>query len=117
MPDILPPLTIPEVLTRRTLPARQSVDYHLSVSRPGHPLPGAPYRATFFAVGLCRAGSIELKADLDYHLVTSNSLVLLGPEVLRQWQQQSADYYNEAVFFTEAFFTEPYTDPTLLAKP
>ena len=86
------------------------------MSRPGELLPVAPYRATFYAVGLCRAGSVALKADLDYYRVVPDSLVLLGPEVLRHWQQQSADYANEAVFFTEAFFTEPYTDPTRLRQ-
>ncbi|GAB2796518.1 AraC-like DNA-binding protein [Hymenobacter luteus] len=116
MPDLIPRIAIAELLTRRTLQALHSVDYNVSVSPPGRLLPDAPYRATFYAVGLCRAGTITLKADLDYYHVAPGSLVLLGPEVLRQWQQQSADYYNEALFFTDAFFSAPYTDPTRLRQ-
>jgi AraC family transcriptional regulator, transcriptional activator of pobA len=116
MPDVIPPVAIAELLTRRTLQALHSADYNLSVSPPGRPLSDTPYRATFYAVGLCRAGSVTLKADLDYYHVAPGSLLLLGPDVLRHWQQQSADYDTEALFFTDAFFSEPFTDPTRLRQ-
>lgn len=116
MPDTIPQIALSEMLPWRMLQAQDSVDYNLSISPPGRPLPAAPYRTTFYAIGLCRAGSVELKANLDYYHVTPGSLVLLGPDVLRHWQQQSTDYYNEALFFTESFFTKPYSDPTRLRQ-
>lgn len=116
MPDVIPPVAIAEVLTRHTSHVRHSVDYHLMGSPPSRQLTDVPYRTTFYAVGICRAGSVELKAGLDYYHVVPGSLVLLGPDVLRHWQKQSADYYTEALFFTETFFSEPYTDPTRLRQ-
>lgn len=112
MLDVIPQVAIAELLTQHTSQA----DYHLMVSPPGRQLNDIPYRTTFYAVGLCRAGSVELKAGLDYYHVAPGSLVLLGPEVLRHWQQQSVDYYTEALFFTETFFSEPYTNPTRLRQ-
>lgn len=116
MADVIPPVAISDLSARHASHGLAAVDYHLMVSPPGRHLTDAPYRTTFFAVGLCRAGTVELKADLDYYHVAPGSLVLMGPDVLRHWQAPSADYYNEALFFTEAFFSEPYSNPTRLRQ-
>jgi AraC-like DNA-binding protein len=116
MPDTIPEVAIAELLTGPTSQALPLMDYHLMVSPPGRELTNIPYRTTFYALGLCRAGTVELKANRDYYQVAPGSLMLLGPEVLRHWQHQSADYYTEALFFTEAFFSAPYTDPTRLRQ-
>ncbi|MCF0060400.1 helix-turn-helix domain-containing protein [Dyadobacter chenwenxiniae] len=116
MPDAIPKFAIAEVLKGHSSQALLSEDYHLTVSPPGHKLTNIPYRTTFYAVGLCRAGTVELKVNRDYYHVAPGSLMLLGPEALRHWQQQSADYYTEALFFTETFFSAPYTDPTRLRQ-
>jgi AraC family transcriptional activator of pobA len=115
MPDTIPKVAIAELLTG---PMSQAplIDYHLMVSTPGRQLTNIPYRTTFYAVGLCRAGTVVLKANRDHYQVAPGSLILLGPEVLRHWQQQSADYHTEALFFTETFFSAPYTDPTRLRQ-
>ncbi|AII54401.1 helix-turn-helix domain-containing protein [Hymenobacter sp. APR13] len=116
MPNQIPQIPLTELLERRTLLSRHATAYNLSVSPPGRPLPMEPYRASFYAVGLCLAGTVELRTDqADYH-VAPGSLVLLGPQALRQWHQQSADYYNEALFFTEEFFSQPFADPTQLQQ-
>jgi len=116
MPDNNPEVAIAELLTGRPSQELPLVDYHLMLSPPGQKLMNVPYRTTFYAVGLCWAGTVELKTNRDYYHVASGSLILMGPEVLRQWQQQSDEYFTEALFFTEAFFSAPYTDPTRLRQ-
>jgi AraC family transcriptional activator of pobA len=116
MRDAIPKVAIPELAKGLPSQALPSEDYHLMVCPPGRKLTNVPYRTTFYALGLCRAGTVELKVNRDYYRVAPGSLILLGPEVLRQWQQQSADYYTEALFFTETFFSAPYTDSTRLRQ-
>lgn len=63
MPALISPVAIADLLT---LLAHQVLDYNLSVSSP---FSEVSYRAAFYAVGLCRTGTITLKTDLDYYHV------------------------------------------------
>ena len=112
----IPQVAITELLPWRILQVADAADYNLSAMQPGRQLPDFPYRASFYAIGLCRAGTVELTANLDGYHVGPGCLVLLGPEVLRSWQQQSADYSNEALFFTEAFLADYHANPALLRQ-
>ncbi|MEJ7663577.1 MAG: helix-turn-helix domain-containing protein [Hymenobacter sp.] len=72
-----------------------------------------PFRASFYGFGLCQQGTIRLQANLDAHTIAPHTLLLLGPEVVRQWENQSADYNIKALFFTEDFFLQDKAMRTL----
>ncbi|MEJ7663779.1 MAG: hypothetical protein WKG07_31725 [Hymenobacter sp.] len=77
------------------------------------PLQRFPFRASFFGIGLCRQGHTELQVNLETYAVRPDSLLLMGPELIRRWTNQSADYSTTALFFTEQFLAEDSGAATL----
>lgn len=81
-------------------------DYYIASFLPPMQMNAFPHRATYFGLGLCRRGTVQLTADLDNYQVSSDQLIVMGPEVIRKWEGQSADYTEETLCFTASFFLE-----------
>lgn len=81
-------------------------DYYIATFLPPMQLNTFPHRASYFGIGLCRRGTVKLTADLENYQVSSDHLIIMGPEVIRKWEGQSTDYTEEAVCFTASFFLE-----------
>lgn len=109
----VPRFTLPELSQWNALQNAGATEYTLSTVEPGAALQDFPFRAAFYGIGLCRQGSVELRANLEQHLVLPDSLLVLEPDVMRTWQRQSADYHTRALFFTEAFFWQGSPTATL----
>lgn len=63
-----------------------------------------PHRASYYGIAVCTKGSAQLFADLEIYTLLPNSLIVMGPETIRSWKEQSVDYAEEILFFTESFF-------------
>jgi AraC family transcriptional activator of pobA len=81
-------------------------DYYIASFLPPAQLNDFPYRATYFGIGLCRRGTTKLSADLDTYQISADSLIIMAPQVIRKWEEQSTDYTEETICFTESFFLE-----------
>ncbi len=104
--NFIPQFTLPEIAIWNGLPKTELPDYNLSSVEPGCLLQEFPYRTTFYGIGMCKTGTVKLHARLDCYSVTPGSILIMEPELVRSWSNQSADYLNNAIFFTEAFLTE-----------
>src|SRR5262245_42595347 len=73
---------------------------------------GAPYRTTYYGVGLCKRGRAELTADLDDYRVTPHAVIAMSPQTIKQWHSMSRDFDGLTILFTRAFFMHQNTlDP------
>ncbi len=114
--NFIPQYTLPEIALWNGLPKTELSDYNLSSVEPGCLLQGFPYRTTFYGIGICKMGTIELHAGLNSYCITPDSILIMEPELVRSWSKQSAYYLNNAIFFTEAFLTEESLNFKLLRK-
>ncbi len=105
-PALLPQLSIPQLTAWNDLLDAEAVAYNISTVEPGAPLQSFPFRASFFGIGLCRQGQTDLQVNLETYTVKPDSLLLMGPELIRRWANQSVDYSTTALFFTEQFLAE-----------
>lgn len=62
-----------------------------------------PYRTGFYGIGLIHKGNISLFTDLYHNKVTAPALIVMGPDVVRQWDNTGNNFHLEAIFFTEQF--------------
>ena len=117
MAATLPPqLSIPQLTEWNDLQDATGVAYNLSTVEPGAPLQSFPFRTSFFGIGLCRQGQTELQVNLETYTIKPDSLIIMGPAVIRRWTKQAADYATTALFFTEQFFIEDNVNTTLLRQ-
>ena len=112
----IPQLTIPQAKPWGTRHGAQATDYDLASIEPGASFQDFPFRTAFYTISLCHRGQTELRANLSAYPVAPDTLVLMGPEVIRKWDKPSADYHAQALFFTEPFFTQDKAAPTLLRQ-
>ena len=89
------------------------VDYSVNSFSSAVELNGIPHRASYFGIALCLQGGVNLVADLEEYWILPGSLIVMPPETIRTWDLVSADYKEETLFFTEAFFLT--TETALLA--
>lgn len=113
-PALLPQLSIPQLTEWNDLQDATAVAYNLSTVEPGASLQRFPFRTSFFGIGLCRQGQTDLQVNLETYTIKPDSLIIMGPAVIRRWTNQTADYSTTALFFTEQFFIEDNVNPTLL---
>lgn len=112
-PALLPQFSIPQLTAWNNLLDAEASAYNVSTVEPGAPLQSFPFRASFFGIGLCRQGQTELQVNLETYAVKPDSLLMIGPELIRRWTNQSADYSTTALFFTEQFLVEDNGAATL----
>jgi AraC family transcriptional activator of pobA len=60
----------------------------------------APYRSTYYGVGICLAGTAELRSNLETYAVAAGWMVTMSPHTIKQWLHRSADFTTLSVFFT-----------------
>lgn len=78
------------------------IDQHTATAGP--PL-GVPYRGDYYKIGLCLGGTAELKANLETYPIGPGSLMVITPQVIKEWTHISADHDGLSVFFTREFIT------------
>ncbi|MBC6611469.1 AraC family transcriptional regulator [Hymenobacter sp. BT507] len=71
-----------------------------------------PYRGTYYKIGICLRGTLELKANLETYTIDPNCLMLITPHVIKEWTAMSEDHDSLSVFFTREFITSHTTVPT-----
>ncbi len=64
-----------------------------------------PYRSNYYKIGLILRGSARLKVNLETYDLAPGSLLVLSPEVIKQWLFMSADHESLSIFFTKDFIT------------
>lgn len=75
-----------------------------------------PHRTNYYGIGMGIKGNAELKANLDSYNIEPGSLVLMSPQVIKQWTRMSDDFETLAILFTSKFVGEtnlvkfPYFD-------
>ena len=65
----------------------------------------SPYRSDYYKISLCLRGQAELKVNLESYVVGPGSVVLVTPNIIKQWTYISDDYETLSVFFTSDFLT------------
>jgi AraC family transcriptional regulator, transcriptional activator of pobA len=74
--------------------------------------PDYPYRNFFYGVGLQQSGHRRLRVGFNAFDLTPQSLLVIGPDILRQWLDNHA-HQSQAIFFTAELFQPPF-DKTFL---
>jgi len=69
-----------------------------------------PYRTTSYAIGLVLDGNKKLNINLDSYEITAPGLLMMGPELIRQWEDDANHIDIIAIFFTEDFITSGLSD-------
>lgn len=64
-----------------------------------------PYRSDYYKISLCLRGTAELKVNLQTSVVGPGCLVVVTPNIIKQWTHISDDYETLSVFFTSDFIT------------
>lgn len=62
-----------------------------------------PYRSNYYKIGLCLRGRARLKVNLETYDLVPGCLMVLSPEVIKQWLFTSADHESLSIFFTKDF--------------
>lgn len=62
-----------------------------------------PFRTNYFGIGICVSGKAILKANLESYTIEPNYLVVLSPQIIRQFVYKSDDYKTISIFFTKNF--------------
>lgn len=106
----IPEFSLPEAVKLAAPNHAPGIDYSVTSFSSTVKLEESPSRAAYFGIALCTKGTVELIADLEQYQLVPGVLIVMGPEVIRTWKGQSADYEEEALFFTERFFLETATD-------
>ncbi|ADB39754.1 AraC family transcriptional regulator [Spirosoma linguale] len=64
-----------------------------------------PFRLNYYGIGICISGKAELKANLETYTVEPGSLVILPPQVIRQFVHRSDEFRVLSIFFTLDFIS------------
>lgn len=75
-----------------------------------------PYRTETYGIALVLDGEIELRADLKHYYVKSPSIIVMGPEIIRQWFSFEGSIVTLNVFFKEQFLVTGKSDVLFLKK-
>lgn len=62
-----------------------------------------PYRSSYYAVGLCLRGEATLMANLQSYQLQPGALLMISPEVIRQWDYISPDHLNIGILFEKEY--------------
>ena len=112
----IPAFSLSQMVERITHVETYKIEFQLVTVKAGSTLHSFPHRTSFYGVGLCHQGSVVLNTGLHKSELRTDCLCIMSPEVIRNWQNQSADYLATGVFFTEAFFLENQAPATILRR-
>lgn len=102
MPQLIPTYRLDSLGPADEASGVYFIDQHTASTGP--PL-GVPYRGNYYKLGLCLGGSAELKANLETYAIGPGSLMVITPQVIKEWTRISADHDGLSVFFTREFIT------------
>jgi len=68
-----------------------------------------PYRSNYYKIGICLKGHAQLKANLEAYDVTANYLMIMSPNIIKQWPAISGDFNALSIFFTGSFISSGNT--------
>ncbi len=77
---------------------------HSGQRKPGVPIV-IPHRSSYYKIGLCLRGNAELKVNLHTYAIVPGCVVLVTPDIIKQWTHFSDDYDTLSVLFTPDFLT------------
>ncbi|PBQ32972.1 hypothetical protein CNR22_14710 [Sphingobacteriaceae bacterium] len=64
-----------------------------------------PYKSNYYKIGICTKGTANLKVNLEDYEVKKNCLMLMSPNIIKQWPGVSKDFKALSLFFTRDFIT------------
>lgn len=105
MKPIIPAYSLVDIVKPLLDKGEQYIDYYVAAFAPPMRLSIYPHRAAYYGIAICTQGSAILLADLEQYILKPGTLITMGPETIRSWEDQSIDYAEEILFFTESFFT------------
>lgn len=101
----IPEFSLLEIVKSALHVQDENIDYFVASFASPMQLTTFPQRASYFGVAVCTQGNAKLLADLESYSLLPGSLIVMGPQTIRSWRDQSADYAEETLFFTESFFS------------
>jgi len=69
-----------------------------------------PYRASGYSIGLVLDGKKTLNIDLDSYDISAPGLLVMGPELIRQWSVDENHIDGMILYFTEDFIISGLSD-------
>lgn len=69
-----------------------------------------PYRSTSYSIGLVLSGEKALNIGLDSYHISSPGLLMMGPDLIRQWSDDGKHIDGMLLFFTEDFIISGLSD-------
>lgn len=64
-----------------------------------------PCRSNYYKIGICIDGSAHVRVNLEDYEVNKNCLMLMSPDIIKQWPEVSKDFKALSLFFTREFIT------------
>jgi AraC family transcriptional activator of pobA len=64
-----------------------------------------PYRSNYYKIGICLKGHATLKANMVQYQVRPGSLMVMPPDMIKQWPEISPDFEALSIFFTKTWMT------------
>jgi AraC family transcriptional regulator, transcriptional activator of pobA len=71
--------------------------------------PRIPYRNFFYGVGIVTGGSARFTVGTAEYAIGPDTLIVIGPGILRQWQEGYETLEQTVFFFNEKLFQEDFT--------
>ncbi len=69
-----------------------------------------PYRSSYYGLGICTSGQAILSANLEKYTIQKNCVIAMSPQVIKEWVSYSEDYETMAVFFTQDFLVNYFSN-------
>ena len=107
----IPSYSLLEIARPILVDKQKPIEYFVASFAPPMRLSTLPQRALYFGIAICTIGSSKLSADLDTYKLETGSLITMAPHTIRCWSDQSANYSEQILFFTESMFA---TNDTLI---
>ena len=84
-------------------------------------LPRFPYRNYFYGIGTVKVGTRNIRIGIEEFSLAENSIMMIGPGIIRQWLDDDFNVTTDAIFFTPELFTPPisphFLSDLLIFKP
>ena len=110
MKAVIPKFSLLEAAKLADIEPEPGDNYYLGSFSSPIQIDSFPRRATYFGIAICLKGSVRLTVGLEHYNLLPGSLIVMPPEVIRTWKDQSPDYVEETLLFKELFFLESGLD-------
>ncbi len=72
------------------------------------PIIDYPYRSYFYVVALMHSGNDKIKIGFNDYALKDQTLSVVGPGIVRQWESNDWNAVNHTIFFKPDFFQKPF---------